>query len=60
VPSATFILSENGNFQITLFCAASNRQTAMETCQVLKPFFRQKITNTNHHLVGFPSSEVEG
>jgi hypothetical protein len=32
----------------------------MENLPDVKPFFRQKIINTDLLLVGFPSSEVEG
>ena len=32
----------------------------MENLPDVKSFFRQKIINTEIHLVGFPSSEVEG
>jgi hypothetical protein len=60
VPSATFILSENVSFKITLLCTTSNRQNHYGNLPDVKPFFRQKTLNTALHLVGFPSSEAKG
>jgi hypothetical protein len=62
VPSTICILSENGSFQNNSVCYVllPIDKTAMENYQMLKGFFREKIINTNQHLVGFPRSEVDG
>jgi hypothetical protein len=46
--------------EFCVLCTASNRQNCYGNLPDIKAFFKEKIIHTKQHLVGFPSSEVDG